>query len=476
MESRRFSSRKPLGVAGTNKLLEIERGNGVGVVAANADAEGFTTSVYAWRASGNSGSDEATESAAVALRGSARSPRHRAPAQVLATLPSYDNVSFATRQLVVAREDASSIQAGHSLLLPEVGADARHAGIVCEYSHASDRTVRDYTVRFAELGAEAPAPRLLNLVEAPANVAHPTHDLIGVGAGMMFRLSLDPRTPASARNPIKLALSDELGANSCNTRCNYNGMVFTCIAATANGCVATGDIKGVVRLFSVMGRRATLSFQLGHAVRALDVTPDGAWVIVTFDSGVAAIGPFERPEWHLIDHADVAYVVCTVPPEQRATALIDDAAKYVNARIAGYECGVALPDENAHIVVALANYLVSFPLHTRPRRSSSTSARAAAAAEPRCVYSAVKRVLRARREAAEAAAAGAPPVLVSCAFSQCDLYDVCGDSEAASETTIVAHAPHMLDDGSSDGELGTRAGKLSCEMVALSDALVDMIL
>jgi tricorn protease-like protein len=57
---------------------------------------------------------------------------------------------------------------------------------------------------------------------------------------------------------------------------------FSSIATTEKGHIAVASEKGDIRLFDALGKNAKTSLPaLGDAIRGLDVTKDGRWVIAT---------------------------------------------------------------------------------------------------------------------------------------------------------------------------------------------------
>jgi hypothetical protein len=98
----------------------------------------------------------------------------------------------------------------------------------------------------------------------------PEQTLLGVSHNALFRI--DPRLSGN-----KLVESQHQQYKSKNE--------FSAIATTEAGFIAVASEKGDIRLFDRVGIRAKVTLPaLGEAIRGLDVSADGRWVLATCDT------------------------------------------------------------------------------------------------------------------------------------------------------------------------------------------------
>jgi hypothetical protein len=379
---------------------------------------GACTAVYTWRA-------DAADADAAARR----APR-------VAILPSGAGTeSFAARQLLAHRDD-------HVLLTAR---EQRHAGVVAEWDCEREVVARDYALRMTSALPLAAAHLAL---AAPADGA--TTALVGVGRATLFRATLDARAP-------RVALAFTSGRDDANTWRHVkhkSGAEHTCVATCADGRFVTGDSSGALRLFRD-ATRATLVFDIAASpVRALDVSPDGTWIVATYDTYVLVVGPFDAA-WQHTTHAEVASARLVLSAKERAFYSIGAATHYAAAHIVGYDG--AAKETAASVVVALGALLLTFPLRRRAKRHTAAAARAPARAPPPCIHTLLKRLARARATApvgASDAAEGTTAPAPSCVFERCTVFEA--------PARIVDHV--------------ARENTVAHEMIALETRLIDLAL
>lgn len=71
----------------------------------------------------------------------------------------------------------------------------------------------------------------------------------------------------------------------------YSTNIFlSCLSTTEQGHIAVGSDKGDIRLYKEIGKKSTTNFPgLGHPIKSIDTTKDGAWMLATTDTYLMVI-------------------------------------------------------------------------------------------------------------------------------------------------------------------------------------------
>ena len=312
-----------------NALLDVLPCSDAAIVAATLETDSDCTALYAWRP---------TDAEKDAMPSGKTSSKVRKAAPRLAELRG--GVSFRTAALVSADN-------GHALLTPQ---GDRHAGVVAEWSVRRERVVDEYTLAFTPArGAEAQPLHISSLhMRQPRRDS--TYAVVGAARSALFVATLDSRAPHGPKvrlrrtvlsavltyglqsRPVVVDMSDERSGHSYGKQ--YLDRAFTCIAMTNDKRIVAGDTDGRVHFYDRIGKKAALTMQMqrtvgsgdaaktvSSAIRALDVTPCGRWVVVTLNDTVGVIGPFDTTELKWPAKADAPpVVVCTLSSEDAARA------------------------------------------------------------------------------------------------------------------------------------------------------------